>query len=63
VKRGPLLQRFAAITIVGLLSLTALSFAPAIASQPAAPTSSFTAQVWADNWFSLYVNGKKVGED
>jgi hypothetical protein len=23
----------------------------------------FTAQVWADNWFSLYVNGKKVGED
>jgi len=24
---------------------------------------SFTAQVWADNWFALYVNGKLVGED
>jgi len=24
---------------------------------------TFTAQVWADNWFSLYVNGEKVGED
>lgn len=24
---------------------------------------SFTAEVWADNWFALYVNGKKVGED
>lgn len=24
---------------------------------------TFTAQVWADNWFELYVNGKKVGED
>ncbi|MEI6497811.1 MAG: PEBP family protein, partial [Actinomycetota bacterium] len=24
---------------------------------------TFTAQVWADNWFSLYVNGVKVGED
>lgn len=25
--------------------------------------TSFTAEVWADNWFSLFVNGKKVGED
>ena len=24
---------------------------------------SFQAEIWADNWFSLYVNGKKVGED
>ena len=24
---------------------------------------SFTAEVWADNWFALFVNGKKVGED
>jgi len=23
----------------------------------------FTASVWADNWFSLYVNGQLVGED
>lgn len=24
---------------------------------------AFTAEIWADNWFALYVNGKKVGED
>ena len=24
---------------------------------------SFVAEVWVDNWFALYVNGKKVGED
>jgi len=24
---------------------------------------TFQAEVWADNWFSMYVNGKKVGED
>jgi hypothetical protein len=26
-------------------------------------TSTFVAEVWADNWFSLYINGKLVGED
>ena len=26
-------------------------------------TTSFQAEVWVDNWFSLYINGKKVGED
>jgi hypothetical protein len=25
--------------------------------------STFTAEVWADNWFSLYINGKLVGQD
>ena len=24
---------------------------------------SFQAEVWADNWFELYINGKKVGQD
>ena len=24
---------------------------------------TFQAEVWADNWFALYINGKKVGED
>jgi hypothetical protein len=28
-----------------------------------AAEESFTAEVWADNWFSLFVNGKLVGED
>ena len=27
------------------------------------PTSQFVAEVWADNWFALYVNGELVGED
>ena len=26
-------------------------------------TSQFVAEVWADNWFALYVNGELVGED
>lgn len=26
-------------------------------------SSTFRAEVWADNWFSLYVNGQLVGED
>lgn len=33
------------------------------ANVPGARKSTFTAQVWADNWFALYVNGRKVGED
>ena len=33
-------------------------------SDAASPgTRSFRAEVWADNWFSLYVNGELVGED
>ena len=32
-------------------------------SQAAAKIYSFSAEIWADNWFALYVNGKKVGED
>ena len=32
---------------------------PTAASEPI----DFKADVWADNWFALYVNGEKVGED
>lgn len=46
-----------------LIAAISLAIAPAEAGQPAATTSSFTAEVWADNWFALYVNGKKVGQD
>lgn len=28
-----------------------------------ATKSDFIAEVWADNWFELYVNGKRVGSD
>ncbi len=40
---------------------------PETAATGAAPrqdgTTDFVAEVWADNWFALYVNGKLVGED
>ncbi|MEN9324353.1 MAG: hypothetical protein RL414_107 [Actinomycetota bacterium] len=26
-------------------------------------STSFQAEIWADNWFALYINGKKVAED
>jgi len=50
---------------LGLVLVAALSVgASAIASAATKPkTLSFTAEVWADNWFALYANGKKVGED
>lgn len=32
-------------------------------SEAATSTRTFVAEVWADNWFALYVNGKKVGQD
>lgn len=40
-----------------------LVFIAAPAPAVTAKSISFTAEVWADNWFALYVNGKKVGED
>jgi hypothetical protein len=47
---------------------TATSTAAIVATATNAPTttlalSTFTAEVWADNWFSLYANGTYVGED
>ena len=37
----------------------------AASSAPTSPSSThtFVAEVWADNWFSLYANGMLVGED
>ena len=35
----------------------------AFAESTAGATSTFVAEVWADNWFALYVNGELVGED
>jgi hypothetical protein len=48
----------------GVLVLVTLLL-PISSSADAAVSKSvaFQAEVWADNWFSLYVNGKKVGED
>jgi len=52
------------------LSFFCLFLALALIPQSVAPlnavsgkTSNFQAEVWVDNWFALYINGKKVGED
>ena len=47
------------LTLLAALLITTALPATALTVKP----TSFTAEVWADNWFSLYVNGKKVGED
>lgn len=37
---------------------------PTLNADAATPkTTTFQAEVWADNWFELYINGKKVGQD
>ena len=62
VKRSPVLRYTVALALA-LFAATTLANSSAEAEQPAAKTSKFTAEVWADNWFALYANGKKVGED
>lgn len=48
--------------LIALIALTLLSVP--LQSQAAVSKSvAFQAEVWADNWFALYINGKKVGED
>ena len=49
-----------ALVVMGLPLVNA---GAAHAAEPAAKAVSFTAEVWADNWFALYVNGKLVGQD
>ena len=47
-----------------ILFVLILVFATQISPVNAAGKSiAFTAEVWADNWFALYINGKLVGED
>lgn len=53
-----LMRKFLAV----LLLITFLSPLPN-STAATSSTLSFNAEVWADNWFALYVNGKKVGED
>ena len=52
-------KRIAALLILAFT----LSGISATASAVTTKTVSFQAEVWADNWFELYVNGKKVGTD
>ena len=51
-------------------STTSIISAPLVTEAEPASTvasssqiSTFTAEVWADNWFALYVNGELVSED
>lgn len=47
-----------------VLAISIIIFALSTPSQAVVSKSiSFQAEVWADNWFALYINGKKVGED
>ena len=54
------MQRIFGAVLFGSL---ALGIIPATSAPAATKVYSFTAEIWADNWFALYVNGKKVGED
>jgi phosphatidylethanolamine-binding protein (PEBP) family uncharacterized protein len=36
---------------------------PGVPAKAATAMTSFTADIWADNWFVLYVNGVKVAQD
>ena len=46
-------------------STTVYATASTVVSSSIATTkkTTFTAEVWADNWFSLYINGVLVGQD
>ena len=46
-----------------LAGVFVLGVIPATSAPAATKVYNFTAEIWADNWFALYVNGKKVGED
>jgi phosphatidylethanolamine-binding protein (PEBP) family uncharacterized protein len=48
-----------------VLLISLLCFQTNAVKSQAATTKllSFQAEGWADNWYSLYINGKKVGED
>ena len=54
------MRRYLIVLASWLLIFGSASNLPSIAAVKVYP---FTAEIWADNWFALYVNGKKVGED
>lgn len=61
-----ILASFAAVVVAsGAFALSALpsSAATAKSSTVKSKQVEFVAEVWADNWFALYVNGKLVGQD
>jgi phosphatidylethanolamine-binding protein (PEBP) family uncharacterized protein len=51
------MKRFA--LVLAILCTTLVVPADAAVSK----ATTFQAEIWVDNWFALYINGKKVGED
>ena len=49
--------------IFALILALAILPSPGISHAAVSKSTSFQAEIWADNWFALYVNGKKIGED
>jgi len=49
--------------LILVILLSILISPPIISSAATSKALSFQAEVWVDNWFALYINGKKVGED
>lgn len=45
-----------------ILAFTALIYPAPVQAATSKPVS-FQAEVWVDNWFALYINGKQVGQD
>ncbi len=58
---GPTLT--ASATTPGVVVETSLPATGPDETEASGAASTFVAEVWADNWFSLYVNGVLVGED
>ncbi len=56
---------FTALAVGVTFAVSMATPAPAATTKKttASTTSRFKAEVWADNWFAMSVNGKKVGED
>ena len=49
-------------TLIYLVAVLLIPLSPP-AQATVVKNVAFQAEVWADNWFALYANGKKVGED
>ena len=49
--------------LIFLLVFPLTTFTTTSINAATAKSTPFQAEVWVDNWFALYINGKKVGED
>ena len=55
-------KKFALLLVAAFLAASSTPLAQA-ATTATSSSVTFTADVWADNWFAMYVNGIKVGFD